>query len=72
MGNYLHEVGGVLVYVCGQEVLHGSCVEHAAGGAGSIGLSGSGGIEAVNFDAWYGGLFLDNPRGLILIWRHGC
>ena len=37
-GGYIRKVGGVFVYVCGQEVLHGCCVEHD--GAGFVELTG--------------------------------
>ncbi len=33
----LRKVGGVLVDVGGQEVLHGCCVEHDDDGAGDVG-----------------------------------
>ena len=57
-GGYIRKVGGVFVYVCGQEVLHGCCVEHD--GAGFFELTGV--VDAV------GGARLRGNEG----WRLGC
>ena len=69
-GGYLRKVGGVLVDVRGQEVLHGFRVEHDevwvefgswmdAEGAGSDGF---GDMEVEDLDAGDLGLFLFDPR----------
>ena len=74
-------MGGILVHVCGQEVLHGGRVQH--GGAGSVGLNGVGccrpergrlgsrrEIEVEGLGGWYLGLLVFGPGVLTLIWRH--
>lgn len=75
---YLRKVGGVLVDVFGQEVLHGCRVEHdGAGsfdagmwmervvdGAEGAGLRGFGEMEVEDLDAGYMGFFLLDPRAL--------
>lgn len=74
-------MGGVLVDILGQEVLHGFRVEHDATGFVDVGtltegmidiaedarLSGLREVEIKDLDARDGGLFLLNPRFLIWI-----
>lgn len=78
-------MGGVLVHVLGQEVLHGCRIEHD--GAGSVevrtsmervvdvaedaGLGRFGEMEVEDFDAGYVGLVLLDPRFWTWVWRHG-
>lgn len=78
-------MGGILVNVLGQEVLHRRRIEHDGAGSvdgrTSIGwvvdvaqdarLCGFGEMEVEDFDARYRGLFLLDPRSSNRIWRHG-
>ena len=71
-------MGGVLVDVGGQEVLHGCCIEHAGAGEVDVGTSmeeilvidvaeyprwcDSGEMEVEDFETGYKGLLLQDPR----------
>ena len=48
--DHLRKVGGILVYVCGQEVLHGCGVEHDGAGFFSFWRAGGGALREV--DKW--------------------
>ena len=77
-GGVLRKVGGVLVDVGGQEVLHGCCIEHDGAGEVDVGTSmeailvidvaeytrwcDSGEMEVDNFDTGCKGLLLLDPR----------
>ncbi len=70
-GGGLHKVGGVLVDVGRQEVLHGCCVEHDGDGASDVGTlmegvdCGLGEREVGELDTWCEELLLLDARALI-------